>query len=95
MQSTVERSLYILLLLMFVLAIVGTSIATVVYIDLRKQQTQLHSQSVTDLTTIEQNQVLQTEAIKDYFACLLSINPQGNLSIQEQVCFNSAPIIKQ
>lgn len=43
---------------------------------------------------IEDNQLTNSLALKDYIACLLVINPKDNLHLQEQTCFNKAPEVK-
>lgn len=46
------------------------------------------------INTVERNQQTNSTAIKEYIACLISINPSSNLQVQEQTCFNAAPGVK-
>lgn len=94
-QSTIERLLYIGLLLMFIVASIAAIAATLDYQQLTRQQRQFHDQSLNNLNVIKQNQVNQTIATKEYIACILAINPKGNLHAQENACFDKAPSIKR
>lgn len=57
-----------------------------------------HSQTITilkvDTQQVEANQHTNSLALKDYIACLLTINTQNNLQGQEQACFDKAPQVK-
>lgn len=94
LQSTIERLLYILLFIVFFVGVVGTIAAIHDGQELKAQQKQYHQDSTNNLKTIEQNQVLQTQILKDYANCIFHINPQGNIQAQVLVCFNNAPVIK-
>lgn len=48
---------------------------------------QEHSKNIQILKAIPEDS-------KDYLACLLAINPAGNLQSQKQACFNSTPEMK-
>jgi hypothetical protein len=90
LQSTIEKGLYVLLLVMFLVNIailyeVGKVINN--HTDQLQQQNQLAKD-------IEKNQFTNSSAIKDYIACLININPAGNVQQQEQTCFDRAPNIK-
>lgn len=87
LQTSIERLLYLNLLLVFIIA-AAFSFA------FARQQNTLHNQSTAILQTIKENQAAQTEATKIYIDCLLKINPQGNIRIQEQVCFDKAPTVR-
>lgn len=93
-QSTVERLLYIALALVFIVAAIGAFGAIYNSNKLTMQQKQFHADNISLLNTIKKNQAIQTTATKDYIACLLKINPQGNLPAQEQVCFDEVPQVK-
>lgn len=94
LQSTVERLLYILLLLCFVTTVI---VGTIAYKDGQKisqQQQQFHNTNIQSLKIIKQNQEAETTAVKTYIACLLTLNPAiTSLQSQEQVCFSRAPTI--
>lgn len=94
LQSTVEKLLYILLLLVFIANIILIIITVNIFNSLKTQQQSFHKDSASSLVTIKQNQVNETVAVKTYIDCLLHINPQGNLPAQETICFNKAPVVK-
>lgn len=55
------------------------------------------SSHTSTINTVEQNQHTNAAAIKDYIACLLTLNPQATatqLQSAEQICFDNAPNIK-
>lgn len=90
LQSNIERLLYLFLLLMFLVNIAGL-VTNVVILQEHTHTIQLQEQQT---LTIEANQKTNSHAIKDYIACLLVINPKGNLKAQEDTCFNNAPEVK-
>lgn len=97
LQSTVEKLLYILLFLMFIGIIL---VGTVAYDDGQqiKRIINNHSQSIAAeeqaTQQIKANQATNSNAIKQYIACLIAINPTGNVQAQEQTCFDKAPEVK-
>lgn len=93
-ESYIERLAWILVLVVFVGEVIGLIILSNILHNLKQQQTYFHNSNNTSLSIIKQNQATQTTAIKDYIACLLAINPQNNLTAQEQVCFNKVPEVK-
>jgi hypothetical protein len=95
LQSTIERLLYILLLLCFATTII---VGVIAYQDgqkIKQQQQIFHDSGTQSLKVIKQNQQAETLAVKTYIACILVINPSGNLQAQEQACFDKAPKITQ
>lgn len=90
LQSTIERGLYLLLLLLFLINIIGL----VVNINILKDHTRSIQLQEQQTKTIENNQLTNSLALKDYIACLLVINPNGNLPNQEHICFINAPEVK-
>ena len=79
-QTTVVQLQSILLVIMFALAVAGVSIAVDVYHKLAVQE-----------QSIETNQHTNALAVKDYIACLISIDRSGNIPSEEQFCLNNAP----
>jgi hypothetical protein len=77
------------------IALIAAFAAILDYRQLNKQQKQFHDSTSNILQTIKENQAIQTQATKDYIACLLAINPAGNVKAQESVCFNKAPQVMQ
>jgi D-alanyl-lipoteichoic acid acyltransferase DltB (MBOAT superfamily) len=96
LQSTIERMLYILLVFVFVTFTFAAFYAYKNNQAIKSTNAYFHNQNVANLKLIEQNQAVESLAIKTYIACLLTLNPKGNTSIQvqEQICFNKAPAIK-
>lgn len=92
-QDTIERSLYVLLLLTFIAAGTGLFLTVKANNLLAEQQDQFHTDSLRNLKTIEDNQIAQSQAIKVYIDCLVKINPQGDIPAQESACFNNAPVV--
>lgn len=91
-ESTIERGLYILLLLTFLIAIGTFGVAYASLRSLRAQQTDFHNQSALDLATIENNQVAQTNSLKQSFICLVNISPTSTDQKQEAInCLDSVP----
>lgn len=99
LQSTIERLLYILLALMFVAVIV---IGIIAYRDgqevkqIINDHTQVIQREEQQTEEIEKNQLTNSTALKDYIACLLTLTPTGDMTLQaqEQTCFNNAPEVK-
>lgn len=96
LQSTVERLLYLLLLLCFTATII---VGIIAYQDgqyIKRQQQIFHDNGDSNLRIIKQNQAAETLTVKTYIACLLMISPQSSpdsIKIQEQICFDKAPKI--
>lgn len=94
-QSTVERLLYVILLVVFLA--VGF-VGVIAYNDGKKitqQQQYFHDTNIKNLQVIKANQAAETGAVKTYIACLLTLAPNSSTSIQQQekVCFDKAPQI--
>lgn len=92
-HSIPETLTYFLVVLILIFNIIGLIITINILQNLKQQQTYFHNNNITSLKTIEQNQVNQTIATKNYINCLLTISPQGDLHNQEQACFDQAPVI--
>lgn len=94
-ESTIERLAWYLVFILFAGQIVGLVIGINVLHNLKQQTLDFHNQNIDNQVIIKQNQVNETQAIKQYIACLLTLNPQGPspLSAQELVCFNQVPKI--
>lgn len=96
-QSTIEKLLYVLVLLMFISIII---IAAVAYDDGQqiKQIINNHTQQIMfqekETDQIKANQLINSTALKDYIACLIAINPNGDIQVQETTCFKNAPEVK-
>ncbi len=82
-QSSIEKLLYVLILLIFVVASYGTWAAVN---DANKIS---DSQGL-----IIKNQVANNQAIKVYINCLTHIDPKGDVQAQLNSCFNAAPKVK-
>lgn len=95
LQSTIERALYLLLLLVFIaLAVVGYAVLNNNRRIVRQEKI-FHQESVSNLQEIKQNQAIQEVALKEYIDCIIHINPQMNIQAQELSCFNGTPQVKQ
>lgn len=85
--------MYILLMLVLILNIVSLSLVA--------KSVNQHTSEISDIKTntqaVESNQRTNSNAIKDYIACLLIISPTLNRTQalqQANVCFNAAPPVK-
>lgn len=87
--STIEKMAWLLVVILFVIFSVAAFYAIRNYHAIKAQDQIFHAQNV-------ENQKIIVTDVKDYIACLLTINPQSSvsLSIQEQTCFDKAPEVK-
>jgi hypothetical protein len=74
--------MYIVLLLVFIATFVSVGIS---YRLVNKVQQQT--------LTIENNQKVNSNKIKEYIACLIAIDPKGNIKAQEKACFDNPSMV--
>jgi len=104
LQSTIERLLYVLLLLVFIAVIIVGGIG---YHDGQQIKQLIATNSANhgaaimrteqQTQTIINNQKINSQALKDYIACLLKLNPSETptqIQQAEQICFNNSPGVK-
>lgn len=92
--NRIVNVMLVIMIIVMLAAVAGLGITIRVNNELQQQQKDFHVESVANLSIIQQNQVAQTTAFKDYVACLLNLKPGPNLKVQEQTCFDNAPQVK-
>ena len=86
-QSVIERSLYILLMLTLV---VNVLLGTLLYANIMQIKSQQDSINTATLK-VEKKQEETSQSLRSYIACILAIDPHGDIKVQEQVCYNKVP----
>ena len=93
LQSSIEKGLYILLIAMFV---VNITVLFLKFKELNDLAKIAHTQT-TQLQQIEDNQRVNSVAVKEYIACLITIKPTetpAQIQQDETNCFNNVPTVK-
>ena len=88
MQSTVEKLLYFLLVLVFIVSISAGYFAWQDGQEIKRQQTVDHANSLYEQKTIISNQDKLDTDLRNSVKCLFGLNPATATAEAAQACFN-------